>query len=435
VRVTNNVFLALRGQPAGTVQHHPLPNPVLTVTAKLRSGALRNVPYVVAGQGVLRGILPGGKPPKVPSYFAHRGTAAAPGAPTRVEAPIRHPTISWLERREKRGRPLPAQPFVTVRFGRVIQPDPDDPVRIGVAVADATDMTHGHPITGRWLCLIYFRPLARASGGVGCAPPFRNGPLHLGSWFVSPITHFNGLAADGIVRVRAYLASGRRVDAALHDNVFALAVPQAELGGELVGYDKRGRVAAISPLPGNGIAKPCPPAEFSRTIAELPHPKRWEQIDLAKLTLAGRPILGKTPQQVEAILGKPTLIRPHAQITNGVAIPEFRYGGSMPSTLGLSITFGKKGARIFANSLFFQSPSLVDARLGHLLRMQPSQLQQAIQNTYSNHYRLYLGYGAAPSLGCTGTFTSRTSPAGLSFGLNTYRPSRPYLTIRANGGG
>ena len=112
----------------------------------------------------------------------------------------------------------------------------------------------------------------------------------------------------------------------------------------------------------------------------------------------GQHILGMTPQQVEAALGKPTVIRGNAQTTNGVPIPEFRYGGSLPSTLGLSVGFSKKGDRIFANSLSYQSPSLVDAKLGHVLRMQPAELQQAITRTYGTTLHVFIGYGSNPGV-------------------------------------
>jgi hypothetical protein len=318
----------------------------------------------------------------------------------------------------------------------VIQPDPEDPIRVGVAVADAMGFTRGHAITGNALCVIDFQPLMRGSGGAGCSPvPFQQGALILGSWMSSPITHFNGLAADGITRVVLYLAGGRKVEAALRDNVFAVAVPQAELGGKLVGYDMKGRVAAIVPLPGNAVATPCPPAQFVTPTDKLPPPKIWERIDLGSLTVGGQTILGKSPQQVQAILGAPAVIRPNAQRMNSISIPELRYGGTMPATLGLSISFIKRGDQIVANSMLFQAPSTVDARLGHVLRMQPVELQRAIAKTYGKHYRLYLRYGSDPRLGCTGEFIDRSSPAGVGFALNTYRPSRPYLSIMNNGGG
>jgi hypothetical protein len=431
VAVQSNVFLSLTSQPSGTVQHHPLPNPVLTVAAVLANGQLRNVPYVVDGEGIIRG----GRRPTVPSYFSGRGIRSVVG-PARVTAPIPHPTIGWLNRREKRGEPLPVQSYLAVHFGRVIQPDPDDPIRVGVAIADATGFTRGHAITGNALCVIDFQPLIRGPGGAGCSSvPWQNGALMGGSWISSPITHFNGLAADGITRVVLYLAGGRKVEAALRDNVFAVAVPQAELGGKLVGYDAKGRVAAIQELPGNAVATPCPPAQFVTPTDKLAPPKVWERIDLGSLTVGGQTILGKTPEQVRAILGAPAKTRPNAQRTNGVSIPEFRYGGTMPATMGLSISFIKRGDQIVANSLLFQSPSTVDARLGHVLRVQPVELQRAIETTYGSRYRLYLRYGSDPRRGCAGQFAGRGRTAGIAFALNTYRPSRPYLSIMNNGGG
>jgi hypothetical protein len=431
VAVENNVFLSWQSQPSGTVRHHPLPNPVLGVAAILASGQVQNVPYVVGGEG----IISNGQRPTVPSYFSARGARSVAG-PSRVTAPIRHPAIGWLDRRQNRGDPLPPQRDMTFRFGRVVQPDPDDPIRVGVAIGDARGFTRGHAITGTWLCVVDFQPLTHAAGSVGCSPsPFKNGGLMLGPWLSSPITHFNGVAVDGISRVVLYLAGGRAVEAALRDNVFAVAVPQAELGGKLVGFDAKGRVAAIQELPGNAVATPCPPAQFVTPTAKLAPPKVWERIDLGSRTVGGQRILGRTPEQVRAILGTPATTRPNAQRTNGVSIPEFRYGGTMPATMALSISFIKRGDRIVANSLLFQSPSTVDARLGHVLRMQPVELQRAIEQTYGSRYRLRLGYGSDPRRGCTGTFVDRGSPAGIAFTLNTYRPSRPYLSIMNNGGG
>jgi hypothetical protein len=432
--VTNNVFVALAGQPTGTVQHHLPPNTVFAVAAELKDRSLRNIPYVVTGGAGQSGILQGGKRPTVPSYFAPTRPGSIPGAPTVITSPIRSPRITWLARREKIGNPLPTQRYLTVTFGRVIQPDPDDPVRIGVAIGPARGMTYGHPVRGDWTCLIEFQTF-RKSGGAGCRPNlFSEGPISLGSWLESPITHFNGLVADGIVRVEAFLATGRRVPAALRDNVFSVAVPQAELPGEIVGYNRHGHVAGIAQLQGNAVSKPCPPAELTTPTPQLPAPRKWEQLDLATLTVAGAPMLGRTPDQVRAILGQPAVIRANAQQTNGVNIPEFRYGGTTQATLGLSVTFIKRGDQIVANALYFQAPALVEAKLGHILRLQPTRLQQLVQSSYGSRYRLSLGYGSN-QLACTGTFRELTSAAGFSFGLNPYRPSRPYLQISANAAG
>jgi hypothetical protein len=341
-----------------------------------------------------------------------------------------------LFRQEKRGTPLPPQRFMHVQFGRVIQPDPDDPIRIGIATGKITappGASGSHNQQARSICVIEFQPLALAAGGAGCIPAsFPNGPLALGSFLASPITHLNGIAADGITHIRTYLSGGRIVQAALRDNVFSVAVPQAELPGKLVGYDAHNRVAAIVPLPGNAVAKSCPKATFTRPVSQLPAPEPWEKINLATLTVNRQHILGMTPQQVEAALGKPTVIRGNAQTTNGVPIPEFRYGGSQPSTFGLSVGFSKKGNRIFANSLSYQSPSLVDAKLGHVLRMQPTELQRAITRTYGSTLHVFISYGTNPGLGCTAVIKERNAASGISIGLNPYRPSRPHLDIRAN---
>jgi hypothetical protein len=418
VPVVNNVFLSLRGQPSGTVQHHPLRDPVIGVHALMRAGGRETVPYVADGQG----IIPGGKRPSGPSYFARGSQRSIPG-PSRVTAPIAKPTIHWLLRREPRGTPLTGIRFSNPSFGRVIQPDPYNPVRIGIAAG-----ARGA------LCDYYFAPLAPRSWGGGCGPWFSLGAIRLGSWYSGPIQHFNGFVADGINRVTVYLASGRTIRAALLDNVFTVAVSAAELPGRIVGYDANGRVAGVAVLPGNAVLKACPSPAFTAPTSSLPAAKRWERINLATMQVNGQMIIGKTTDRVRAILGTPTTIIPAAQTTNGVAIPEYRYGGKSQSDIGLSIRFNKNGGRIVANTLTYRSPSVVDAQLGHILHMTPQTLQARIAKTYSSRYRLYLRYGADPGRGCTAVALDRTSPRGLIFGIDPYNPSRPYLIIRANGG-
>lgn len=432
VPVRNNVFLAVNSQPSGTVQRHPLPDRILALTALLHDGGRRNIPYVIEGMGVFRG----GRIMSGPTYFGRDPNASLPG-PTRVEAPIRDPRVGWLERREPRGTPLtPLRGGVKVEFGRFIQPDPDSPIRIGVLRASSLPLgrrlPRGQPEA---ICIVTSPPLALTAGSFGCSPVFSEGALILGPWGGDPIVAFAGLASDGIMRVTAYLATGRTVEAALRDNVFSVAVPQADLGLRLVGYDAQGRVAAITEVQGNAVALPCPRAELPTPTSELPAPRRWERIDLSRMTVAGETILGRTPDEVVTILGEPTRTIEAAQRTNGVPIPELRYGSELPAGAGLTVGFVKKRDRIEANSLAFQSPSVVDVRLGHVLRMQPERLQRELGSTYGSSYRLHRSYGADPVRGCSGSFLDRRSRAGIGFGLDPHRPSRPTLTILRNGAG
>jgi hypothetical protein len=85
-------------------------------------------------------------------------------------------------------------------------------------------------------------------------------------------------------------------------------------------------------------------------------------------------------------------------------------------------------------AFYFQAPSLIDPKLGHLLRLQPTELQQRIRRSYGTRYRLSLPYGDNQMLACSGTFRARTDRAGFTFGLNPYRPSRPFLAIAADQG-
>lgn len=414
VPVRDNVFLSLQAQPAGTVQHRPLPNPVLVVRARSKRGRTTLVPYVGA-DGF--GIVAGGRPVAGPAYFGPATASAFPG-PSKVEAPIANARIGWLDRREPRGKPLPPSASRGRHvFGRVIQPDPDDPTEVGVSIG------------ANVLCQYDFNPLAGPSAGEACGPPFAQGPLMLGAWYSTPITHFHGVAADGITHVTAFLASGRVVQAALKDNVFMVAFPQAELPGRIVGYDTHNRVAGIVVLPGNAVMQPCPLARFAAPVDRLPASQPWERLDLATLTVNGARILGRSPAEVEAALGRPTLVRPRNEVVNGVPVPAFRYGGTTQATMGLQVTFVKHGSKIAARDLYYGSASLVDAKLGHILRMDPRVLEQRIDQTYAADYTTRVAYGSQPQLGCVATIGRRQAAGGITLGIDPYRPSHPYLDI------
>jgi hypothetical protein len=435
--LANNVFLSLRARPAGSVQHHPAADPVTTVTAAMKAGGTKPIPYLSEGWGAYPSAHV-----SVPSYFG-RSTPPMLGGPTKVAYRASN-AISWLEQHEPRGAPFPKNTRIgrngTIEFGRIIQPDPASPVRVGVVLFDFGAGSGPGPRfagpKGTLACLVRFGVLATQPQGMSCntQPASSRGPVALGSYLGSAITDLTGLASDAVASIRIYLADGRTVEAALRDNVFSVAVPAAELPGKLVALDSHGRAIAIQEVGGasGSVVRTCPAATLTRPTSTLPAAQPWEKIDLADLHVNGRPILGQTVAAVTAALGRPTHMRGSAQITNGVAIPALLYGGTTSNNAELVIDFIKKGSKIVANGLSYSSPSLTDARIGNLLRLQPSELQARVRSTYGSAYRLRLAYGSNPGAGCTGTFVSSSGPRGFRFGLNPYRPSRPYLAIMAN---
>jgi hypothetical protein len=431
---SNNVFLALVSQPSGTPRHHTIPNPVLGVHAVMRDGRRINIPYTVNGLG----IVPGGTKPTAPSYFGRASTANVPG-PAKVTAPISHPQIGWLSRREPRGaaNPSPREPFFAFSFSRLIRPDPNNPVAFAVGLGKPLRQPPlYHPRRGPDICLMTFAPLQKRAGSVAClSRTFADGPIMLDGWTSAQVPEFSGIVADGITRLTVYLSSGRTVPAALRDNVFTVSVPQVELPARIVGFNQAGKVAGIVDIPGTNVAQPCPAAVFVRPVSQLPAAKPWEQINLATMQINGHRVLGQAPAQVEAALGTPDRIDKNALRDNGISVPRLFYGATVPSAAGLIVSFTRSKGRVYANTLTYQSPSLTDTKLGHVLREQPLQLQREIRATYGSVYRPFFAYGADPRLGCIATFRDRASRAGISFGLNPYRPSRPYLTISTNGGG
>ena len=434
VTVANNVFLALASQPVGTPQHHTLPNPILGVHALTRDGRQLNIPYTVNGLGV----VPGGTALTVPSYFGRAAAATVPG-PATVTAPIRHPQIGWLNRREQRGTPNPSprDPWFAFSFSRLIRPDPNDPIAFAVGIGTPLHQPPlYHRSRGPEVCMMTFAALQHRAGSIACfSKTFIDGPIKFGGWTSAQLPEFSGIVADGITRLTVYLSSGRTVAAALRDNVFTVSVPQVELPARIVGFNQAGKVAGIVNIPDTSVARPCPAAVLVRAVSQLPAAKPWEQINLATMKIDGHRVLGETPAQVEAAFGTPDRIDKNAARENGIPVPRLFYGGTLPSTAGLIISFTRSKGRVYANTLTYQSPSLTDAKLGHILREQPPELQQEIRATYGSVYRPFFAYGADPRLGCIATFRDRASRAGISFGLNPFRPSRPYLMMSTNGGG
>jgi hypothetical protein len=435
VEVSSNVFLTLRAQPtriAGPLP--PLGRParsgrIVQVQALTREGRRVKVPFIASDFGdYARGL------PKGPSYLSTE--SPRPGdlsGPKRVEARFTGGTIGWVARREERGEPWgpgALRGFGTVLFSRAIQPDPDEPLRIGVSLIRGGGYTTRRPGTDDvLLCSSELRPLAPKVSSVGCVRRegshfFAPGqPVTLSGMGPTQLLVVTGLAADGVARIDVQLGNGRVVPAALKDNVFAVSVPSSQRA-KLVSYDEHGRVIDLSVLPGAATPKPCPRAIFAKPASALAPPAPYERVDLGARTVNGAPVFGRSPAEIEAALGRPDLVRP------GGGQPSFYYGRRGRISADLIVQFGRRQGRLRALSFTYTSQRVTDPKVGRMLRLQPQELQRRIQAAYGSRYGLEFGYGADAARGCNAQFASRNRRVSISFGLFPRRPSRPSLVVR-----
>jgi hypothetical protein len=204
--------------------------------------------------------------PFAPVPFGFAGMQPTQTAPAvKVAAPARNGHISWLEQHASRGQPLsvlPARiragllgfrgggPRSRIIFGRVLAPDPSQPLRVVVAL---NAIRHGGRPAG--ICTGF---VTKGGSGGGCAPypqTFATTPLNFtssggGSGQFNEVT---GVASDAVAKVTVLLANGQTLPVALHDNAFVAAVPVARLPARLVAYDAHGTViGASAPIGGFG---------------------------------------------------------------------------------------------------------------------------------------------------------------------------------------
>jgi hypothetical protein len=230
--VANDTFLSVVDRPETGVR-------VRGVTALGRGGRRYGVPFAQAPFGL------------------QPGTATAAGTlhgPAAVERRVRGGTIGWLDRRERRGMPLPAgfpsifhDARVQRLVGRLVTPDPSAARAVAVTlerVISAPRFTLLKP--GLELC--YTLVVGRATGG-GCSPYpkdiFARGPFTFGTMTLLGGDQYalvDGVASDDVATLRLYLGDGGVVQVPLRDNVFAVPVARSRYPIRLVAYDRDGRV-------------------------------------------------------------------------------------------------------------------------------------------------------------------------------------------------
>lgn len=164
--------------------------------------------------------------------------------PERVERRLTGGHIGWLERGEPRGDPLPKDkrpllPPGRVTSDRVIQPDPNDFLRVGLTWPESP---------GGEICV---SQIARGGVGAGCGSAsalFSRGPFYAGWTYAGAGIQFlivSGVASDDVARLELFLGTGEHWPVPLRDNAFATRVQRAKLPAQLVAYDRDGTVIGI----------------------------------------------------------------------------------------------------------------------------------------------------------------------------------------------
>jgi hypothetical protein len=216
-------------------------NRVLAVSARSSNGKRSTIRF-----GATYGLFGGS-----------RGAGRPARGPSKVQARIAHPIIGWYARGERRGRSrgelkLSQQLLGISATARLIKPDPLSDIVIGL---DGS------------ICLVL---ITGPSAGEGCNTTssfFALGPLNVmmsgGGGTESMVVA--GAAADGVETLTVFGSSGQKLSVPLRDNLFAARVATTEFPIRLVGYDKRGRVAAVQTLQSRLFGDSLPASAWTPT--------------------------------------------------------------------------------------------------------------------------------------------------------------------------
>jgi hypothetical protein len=242
--VASNAFLYVADHPRVGVR-------VRSAQAVAGDGSSVALPFQSAPFGTMD--LP--QPPK--------GTAQGPA---KVDRRVSGGTIGWLDAREPRGEPLPAElrrfPELvsgSYVFGRLIQPDPESADRMGVTLTDGSleKPRNGEP----GLCTAL---LAGDDPGMAVcghfSRRFQYGPLDVlsASSGAGQFSIFSGLASDDVAQIKVFLAPGETVEVPFRDNAFIVRVARAAFPVRLVAYDDQQRVIDVHTYESDGTTNPAP---------------------------------------------------------------------------------------------------------------------------------------------------------------------------------
>jgi hypothetical protein len=177
--------------------------------------------------------------------------------PEKVQAKIAHPLIGWYARGERRGRPrdelkLRREQLIGISTkARFVKPDPLSDVVVGL---DAD------------ICLVLVVGSGASESCNTASAFFALGPLNVtmyGEGGESLIVA--GAAADGLDRLALFGSDGQKLLVPLRDNLFAARIAVSSFPIRLVGYDSRGRVAAVQTLQSRLFGSRLPDSAWAPT--------------------------------------------------------------------------------------------------------------------------------------------------------------------------
>lgn len=231
--VANNAFLSVAPRPKTGAR-------VRRITATAATGRSYAVPFAQAPFGTTSGSAPAGR--------LH--------GPARVEQVVHGGGIGWLERREPRGEPLPVgfpsdlHGVVARRvFGRLIQPDSLDPLRVALSVYRVTKAA-AYTFMKPGLVVCNDLVSGRAVGG-GCGAQrqmFSRAPFSFGTMTLFGGDQYDivdGIASDDVKRMRLFFGDGGVAEIPLRDNAFVIRVSRARYPIRLVAYNAAGLIIGI----------------------------------------------------------------------------------------------------------------------------------------------------------------------------------------------
>jgi hypothetical protein len=186
-------------------------------------------------------------------------TGLGPQGPSKVDRRVTGGTIGWFAHRESRGlSPAQAQlksPGCCRGYARVIQPDPNDFLRVLISdrFTSPTPRRVPQPKGQHRICFGGLTPGGLGQGCTTLEKLFREGPLAL-NWGFSgggqQLWLVQGLASDDVTRIEVFLATGQHWRAPLRDNATVFRVQRAKFPVRIVAYDAGGRVIAVRTIRG-----------------------------------------------------------------------------------------------------------------------------------------------------------------------------------------